>query len=67
MLAFYDYEDRDSLKLHNRTLDFISNALTILFLVEAIVKIIAMGFVFHKRAYLRDPWNVMDFTIVMFG
>lgn len=26
-------------------------------LVELILKSIAMGFILHKHAYLRDPWN----------
>ena len=38
-----------------------------LFLVEALLKIIAMGFVGHKKAYLRDLWNVLDFVIVVTG
>jgi hypothetical protein len=28
------------------------------------LKIIAQGFVFNKHAYLRDSWNILDFTIV---
>lgn len=26
-----------------------------------------MGFIMHKKAYLRDLWNVMDFIIAMTG
>jgi hypothetical protein len=29
-----------------------------------IIKIVALGFLFNKGAYLRDPWNVLDFIIV---
>jgi len=29
-----------------------------------LIKIVALGFVFSKKAYLRDPWNVLDFIIV---
>lgn len=32
-----------------------------------VLKIIAMGFMFVKNAYLRDLWNVIDFVIVMTG
>ena len=28
------------------------------------IKIIAFGFIFDKKAYLRDAWNVLDFVIV---
>jgi hypothetical protein len=40
---------------------------TIIFLVEALLKMFAMGFVVHKKAYLREGWNVLDFLIVLFG
>ena len=28
-------------------------------------KIVGLGFIFGKGAYLRDPWNILDFVIVM--
>jgi len=28
-------------------------------------KILGMGFLVNKGAYLRDPWNILDFTIVV--
>jgi len=38
------------------------------FLVEAIVKIIALGFLFNgKHSYLRTFANVLDFVIVVCG
>ena len=33
--------------------------------VEALMKIIAHGFLFGKRHYLHDAWNIMDFFIVL--
>ena len=31
-----------------------------------ILKILGLGFFFgSKKAYLKDPWNILDFTIVM--
>jgi voltage-dependent calcium channel L type alpha-1D len=38
---------------------------TAVFVLECLVKIIAMGFVMHKTAYLRDTWNWLDFFIVL--
>jgi hypothetical protein len=35
--------------------------------VEAALKIIGMGLVFHKHAYLRDGWNWLDCSIVILG
>lgn len=28
-------------------------------------KILALGFVFNRGAYLRDVWNILDFVIVV--
>ena len=37
------------------------------FTIESILKIIAYGFLFHPGAYLRNPWNILDFVIVIIG
>lgn len=39
----------------------------IVFSIEAAMKIIAYGFLFHQDAYLRSGWNVLDFIIVFLG
>uniref|UniRef100_A0A8C4I3E9 Voltage-dependent N-type calcium channel subunit alpha n=1 Tax=Dicentrarchus labrax TaxID=13489 RepID=A0A8C4I3E9_DICLA len=38
-----------------------------IFCFEAAIKIIALGFAFHKCSYLRNGWNVMDFVVVLTG
>ncbi|KAI4885795.1 hypothetical protein NFI96_023160 [Prochilodus magdalenae] len=38
-----------------------------MFCFEAGIKIVALGFVFHKGSYLRIGWNVMDFIVVLSG
>ncbi|XP_069460425.1 voltage-dependent P/Q-type calcium channel subunit alpha-1A isoform X15 [Ambystoma mexicanum] len=38
-----------------------------IFCFEAGIKIIALGFAFHKGSYLRNGWNIMDFVVVMTG
>ncbi|XP_048065163.1 voltage-dependent R-type calcium channel subunit alpha-1E isoform X3 [Megalobrama amblycephala] len=38
-----------------------------MFCFEAGIKIIALGFAFHKGSYLRNGWNVMDFIVVLSG
>ncbi|XP_042565276.1 probable voltage-dependent N-type calcium channel subunit alpha-1B [Clupea harengus] len=38
-----------------------------IFCFEAGIKIIALGFLFHKDSYLRNGWNVMDFVVVLTG
>uniref|UniRef100_H2ZHJ3 Sodium channel protein n=1 Tax=Ciona savignyi TaxID=51511 RepID=H2ZHJ3_CIOSA len=38
---------------------------TALYTVEMIVKIIGRGFVLNQFTYLRDPWNWLDFIVVI--
>ena len=38
-----------------------------IYVVEMCMKIIAMGFVYGKGSYLSDPWNRMDFFVVVLG
>jgi hypothetical protein len=35
------------------------------FIIEAFMKIITQGLIFHKNAYLRDGWNIMDGVVVL--
>jgi len=39
----------------------------VIFTLEAIMKVVAYGLVFHPGAYLRNGWNVLDFVIVIVG
>ena len=38
---------------------------TIIFLMEMVAKIFAYGFVLEKGAYLRDTWNLVDFSVAI--
>lgn len=38
---------------------------TIIFTTEMVIKVIAHGFVLHHTCYLRDPWNRLDFIVVV--
>lgn len=51
----------------NRVVEGSEIAFTAIFTLEMVLKILAMGFYFSKYAYLRDPWNVLDFAVVMLG
>ena len=42
-------------------------SLNIVFALEAFIKIIAHGFILHRGAYLRNNWNVFDFSVVVCG
>ena len=39
----------------------------IFYTIEMILKICAFGFLFKEGTYLRDPWNILDFTIIVTG
>lgn len=39
----------------------------VIFTAECVMKIIAYGFMLHNGAYLRNGWNLLDFTIVVIG
>ena len=67
ILGLYDYSDREGISLFNITLNSFSLTFTVIFFLEAALKIFAMGFILHKYSYLRDGWNVIDFLIVITG
>lgn len=67
VLSQFDYNDRESLLPYNKSMNFVSDAFTVVFLVECWLKIIAMGFVFNKFSYLRQTWNIIDFLIILTG
>jgi hypothetical protein len=47
-------------------LGYIDSIMSSFFYCECIIKIIALGFVMcGKTSYIRDTWNILDFTIVM--
>jgi hypothetical protein len=66
-LAIYDYRDRESISRNNKAIDLLNYVMTFIFLVEALIKIVAMGLVFDSNTYLRDGWNVIDILIVISG
>jgi len=46
-------------------LDVLDIILTVLFTIEMCLKIVALGFCFQPRAYLRNSWNILDFIVVL--
>ena len=41
--------------------------LNTIFGLEIFMKVIAYGFILHRGAYMRNSWNVFDFTVVISG
>ena len=52
---------KGDLAIFLKTMDVI---MTVLFTMEMVAKIIAMGFLFPKSAYLRNTRNILDFVVV---
>ena len=63
----FDYSDRNSRGQNNKLIDIFSMCFSIVYTIEAILRIIALGFVVHKKSYLREPWNLIDFIVVISG
>merc|ERR1719462_1121320 len=66
LAVFTPFPNGDS----NATNDFLEEIeiiFTVIFTAECIMRIIALSFIAHPTAYLRNSWNILDFTIVMIG
>ena len=50
---------------NNKAIEDSEAFFTTLFTLEAVTKIIAMGFILDRTSYLKDGWNVMDFAVVV--
>ena len=47
------------------TLSKVDNYFLGIYTAEMLLKIFGMGFILPRQSYLRDPWNVLDFAIVV--
>ena len=63
----YDYSDRNDIGKNNGLIDILNMWFSIVYTIEAALKIIALGFIVHKKSYIRDPWNLIDFIVVISG
>jgi len=66
-LACYDYSDRANISKQNQIIEKSGKAFTGIFFVEFLLKVISMGFFLHRKSYLRDGWNWIDFIVVVIG
>ncbi len=49
-----------------KTLTLIDLALSIVFVIECVLKILALGFMFcGPDSYMRSSWNTLDFIIIV--
>ena len=64
-LLMYDYKDRNNCQEWNFHLENGMGIFTWFFIGEAVLKIIAQGFMHHSNSYLRDKWNWLDLIVVI--
>eukprot|EP00418_Pyrodinium_bahamense_P092481 CAMPEP_0179026606 /NCGR_PEP_ID=MMETSP0796-20121207/8601_1 /TAXON_ID=73915 /ORGANISM="Pyrodinium bahamense, Strain pbaha01" /LENGTH=1928 /DNA_ID=CAMNT_0020722691 /DNA_START=29 /DNA_END=5815 /DNA_ORIENTATION=- len=48
----------------NAVSKIIEHVINVIFLIELVLKVIGWGLLCHKNAYLRNPWNILDFLVV---
>jgi voltage-dependent calcium channel L type alpha-1D len=60
----YPMQDSD---MKNTVLENLEYLFIVVFTAECVIKVIALGFLFHPGAYLRNAWNILDFIIVVIG
>ncbi|XP_019623868.1 PREDICTED: voltage-dependent L-type calcium channel subunit alpha-1D-like isoform X5 [Branchiostoma belcheri] len=66
LAVYVPYPEKDSNEA-NQQLETVEYLFLVIFTLEAVFKIIAYGLIAHNGAYLRNFWNILDFTIVIIG
>ena len=64
-LGLKDYLDPENLTERNKFIDSFEIYFTVAFCLECSLKIIGMGFIMGKGAYLKEAWNWLDFIVVV--
>ena len=49
----------------NRIISIVDNVIGIVYIIEAIIRIFALGFIDGQNTYLRSFWNIFDFIILI--
>lgn len=66
-LAVYTPFPNSDSNITNAALEKIEYIFLVIFTSECLMKLIAYGFILHPGSYLRNGWNMLDFTIVVIG
>ncbi|XP_058464839.1 muscle calcium channel subunit alpha-1 isoform X1 [Malaya genurostris] len=66
-LAVYTPFPNSDSNITNAALEKIEYVFLVIFTAECVMKLIAYGFILHPGSYLRNGWNILDFTIVVIG
>ncbi|XP_065679404.1 voltage-dependent P/Q-type calcium channel subunit alpha-1A isoform X2 [Hydra vulgaris] len=51
----------------NIKLELLDKYLLGIYITEALLKIVSQGFILHQYSYLRTPWNILDFIVIITG
>lgn len=65
LLGIKDYTDKDNTSERNKFVDSFEPFFMYTFTLEAIIKIVAFGFMMGKNSYLSVGWNWLDFIVVV--
>eukprot|EP01083_Nonionella_stella_P162263 532512_1 len=55
----------DPRSVEGMVMDIAQIIIAVLFTLEALLRSLTLGFTMHHKSYLRDPWNRLDFFIVV--
>jgi hypothetical protein len=47
------------------TPEYVEYIFTVIYTFEAVLKMLARGFIFDKFSFLRDGWNWLDFIVIV--
>jgi hypothetical protein len=59
------FDDTDRSENPNPIFAKLETTFLILYTIEMVFKILGLGFIFGEDTYIWDPWNFLDFFIVM--
>lgn len=65
LLGIMDYKDKENQTWRNKIVEQSEIFFIVAFTLEFIIKVLAIGFVCGKQTYLWDPWNWLDFIVVI--
>ena len=67
LMAINSQLPEDDMNNMNRKVEQAETYLLGIFCLEMVLNIITMGFILHPGSYLRNPWNILDFIVVVTG
>lgn len=65
LLGAKDYKDEGNCSYFNMVVEATDPIFMVCFLIEFMLKVCGMGFVLDQGSYLREPWNWLDFIVVV--